>query len=522
MGALAKVQGRGALLAMMGLVLLMGLHLATPSQAYSSQAFNGAAPQILGKTYGEYSAQWCQWALTEPAATNPLNDTTGAYAGLNQKGPVWFLGGYNGSADDPTGPGPITRNVTIPTNKDIFFPLVNIYDVSGNKKAGVPADNEADMRDLFMRNMDPFYSSLICTLDDVPVVFNPDTPIVRTQSPTFSVTLGPDTIYDDYPPGKYVDCWTDGFWVMLPHLSDGEHILHFYASADTPDFGLFTQDITYIINDPHGDALGAAPFSPSTPSQANGGAAPQILGKTYGDWSAQWWQWALTEPEATSPLLTAEGNELNQKGPVWFLGGSASDEPVTRYVTIPKNKEIFFPIVNFADYSGGPIPVDNEAEWREYIQTYIDSFANLVCTLDGTPIEFNPNTPIVRTQSPTFSDTLDSDNIGGFPSGKYTHCWSDGYWVMLPPLSKGEHTLHFSCDSSENDFAQDVTYIINALPGVAQGKHALSQILFNQVSYSTPVYSASNANYGNTYDGVYTAYLSQDEEETGFKKTKYR
>ena len=43
------------------LVVVMGLHLGTPSRAYSN-----AAPQILGKTYGEWSAVWWQWALTEP------------------------------------------------------------------------------------------------------------------------------------------------------------------------------------------------------------------------------------------------------------------------------------------------------------------------------------------------------------------------------------------------------------------------------------------------------------------------
>ena len=124
--------------------------------------------------------------------------------------------------------------------------------------------------------------------------------------------------------------------------------------------------------------------------------------------------------------------------------------------------------MNYADFSGNAsagIPPDDEATWRGILQTYIDSFANIVCTLDGIPVTFNPNTPIVRTQSPTFSVTLGLENILGAPPGTYEDCWSDGYWVMLPDLSSGEHILHFSCTSSAGSsasgFSQDVTYIIN-------------------------------------------------------------
>ena len=64
---------------------------------------------------------------------------------------------------------------------------------------------------------------------------------------------------------------------MLPDLSSGEHILHFYASAITPDFGLFTQDITYIINDPPG----AVPLPPSA----------FLLGTGFLGLGAVGWRW---------------------------------------------------------------------------------------------------------------------------------------------------------------------------------------------------------------------------------------
>ena len=47
-----------------------------------------------GKTYGEWSAEWWQWALSLPADSNPFFDETGCANGANgQHGSVWFLTG---------------------------------------------------------------------------------------------------------------------------------------------------------------------------------------------------------------------------------------------------------------------------------------------------------------------------------------------------------------------------------------------------------------------------------------------
>ncbi len=56
---------------------------------------------------------------------------------------------------------------------------------------------------------------------------------------------------------------------------------------------------------------------------------PQVLppnshafGKTYGEWSAAWWQWLYSMPTNQHPLYdTAECSE-GQSGKVWFLGGT--------------------------------------------------------------------------------------------------------------------------------------------------------------------------------------------------------
>src|SRR6266511_6207936 len=68
-------------------------------------------------------------------------------------------------------------------------------------------------------------------------------------------------------------------------------------------------------------------------------------------------------------------------------------------------------------------------------------------SIDGVPLL---NLHDYRVQSPIFSVTLPEENIpellldNPVPSGTYAPIVSDGYWLMLTPLSAGAHTIHFN------------------------------------------------------------------------------
>jgi hypothetical protein len=53
------------------------------------------------------------------------------------------------------------------------------------------------------------------------------------------------------------------------------------------------------------------------PSNALADAEPKVLGKTIGEWSVKWWQWALEIPASKNPMLDGDC-EQGQQGPVWF------------------------------------------------------------------------------------------------------------------------------------------------------------------------------------------------------------
>jgi hypothetical protein len=71
-----------------------------------------------GLTYEEWTAKWWQWAYSMPEEGNPMVDDTGEDCANNQAGPVWFLAG--------TGGGAVTRECTIPSDKGILIPIINV------------------------------------------------------------------------------------------------------------------------------------------------------------------------------------------------------------------------------------------------------------------------------------------------------------------------------------------------------------------------------------------------------------
>ena len=169
-------------------------------------------------------------------------------------------------------------------------------------------------------------------------------------------------------------------------------------------------------------------------------------GKTYGEWGAAWWQWALSIPADRSPFTDRTGAfcDEGQSGPVWFRGGAASSRETT--CSVPPGKSIFMPVYNWifgagvydCDPSVPGVPCDVET-LRAAAAVATDAATVLEVTIDGVPVQ---NVRDYRATSPEpFSVTYPADNVLGLPAGTYSPQVTDGYWLMLAPLSKGEHIL---------------------------------------------------------------------------------
>lgn len=183
-------------------------------------------------------------------------------------------------------------------------------------------------------------------------------------------------------------------------------------------------------------------------------------GKTYSQWSAAWWQWAVSVPADVNPVVDETGAfaSQGQSGSVWFLAGVFnSTGTAERTVTIPPGKALFFPIVNFVWISTVPTDPTTADTIRPLVEPAVDAATDLACEIDGVAIK---NLGQYRTESPLFNVTVPANNIFGLDPGTYGPSMDEGYYLMLAPLNAGQHTIHFHGSLPTLPFTLDITYHI--------------------------------------------------------------
>ena len=95
-------------------LFLAGLFLSATVPAAVVVESPGAT--VAGKTIAAWSANWWQWAAALAPPGDPFTDASGAYAGVNQSGPVFFLAGSPG--------GNNSRQFNVPINTYVLVPLL--------------------------------------------------------------------------------------------------------------------------------------------------------------------------------------------------------------------------------------------------------------------------------------------------------------------------------------------------------------------------------------------------------------
>jgi hypothetical protein len=167
----------------------------------------------------------------------------------------------------------------------------------------------------------------------------------------------------------------------------------------------------------------------------------QFEGRSAASLSADWWKWAMSSPEEIDPVrdLTGEHCAIGQTGKVWFLSGGFGSSKIHRSCVIPADKYIFFPVVNMSYWA----PTENSGYTCEMAKSHAamnnDTALDLFVEVDGVAVKEVRN---YRARTEDCFDIFERvpkrfHAYNAYPSA------SDGYWILLRPLTKGKHTIKF-------------------------------------------------------------------------------
>jgi hypothetical protein len=210
-------------------------------------------------------------------------------------------------------------------------------------------------------------------------------------------------------------------------------------------------------------------------TQAQGNPNPGVVpnkGSLYGNLSAQWWQWALSFPVAGIPFLNTGGPvdiSAGQSGHVWFLAGANFGLTGPRIGVVPAGVSLFLPLANLINDYPCPASFNFEPDPGETLEhflqrtgnAFIPQLTDLFAEIDGVPLR---GLSAYRSTSSLFTFKADPALREFFDpciTGEPQAGVSVGYYLLLTPLTPGEHTLHFGAPS----WGQDITYVLTVEPG---------------------------------------------------------
>jgi hypothetical protein len=263
--------------------LIIGALAAPPAMAYT--IVNPHAV-VAGKSVAEWTQDWLTWAFMSPAATNPILDTDGSFANVDNNGPVFFVAGTFLNNPYPV----VTRTFDVPADKPI---LIAVLEAADAECCGSPptipgwTGTPAALVNKVIAGFPGRVRTMFASMDGTSVP-NLNSYLERTgifsmgvvQDGSLLSEFGYQVGDEAFPAGA------SGYYVMVQGLTSGQHVLDFGGSASalnasgSPIGGY--EAIDYITVDPAvtgGSALRALDADPPIPEPASVALAlPWLLG----------------------------------------------------------------------------------------------------------------------------------------------------------------------------------------------------------------------------------------------------
>jgi hypothetical protein len=203
---------------------------------------------------------------------------------------------------------------------------------------------------------------------------------------------------------------------------------------------------------------------------------------------AEFWQWAYSMPyDENHPLYddtppeSMESSEADT-GNVLFLGSEIFHEDTTtpvaveRDITIGTGEKIFIPLLNGeaseiereqAGYPEGQSLPDVVDSW--FWDENGEPYYNIAVKIDDEDVD-NPEQYFATSQPDEFGplpagSALEKMGYDEATEGATSEFAAAGYYLLLPPLPPGEHTIEIVASTPDGSWSQSVIYNITVEPG---------------------------------------------------------
>jgi len=243
--------------------IILGLTTLTGASSADRPPWPPGSPPEPPKSLSELTAEWWQWVFSIPQPFdangnplppyNPIYDLSGDYCAVGQRGSVWFLAGDALGQ----GQGPVQRSCFIPEGASILVPVINFFNFnSPNCPTGTPSYGAQDLLRPVQQAVEAVNStnSISATVDGVNVT---KTLVTFVQTKPFKLAFPAQNFFGPAPcapgvplaPKTYSPSVAEGYYVWLPPLTVGQHMISFYAYETTapPQIGPSYQNVIYNI-----------------------------------------------------------------------------------------------------------------------------------------------------------------------------------------------------------------------------------------------------------------------------------
>lgn len=188
-------------------------------------------------------------------------------------------------------------------------------------------------------------------------------------------------------------------------------------------------------------------------------------GVTRGEWDARQWQWAVSFPPDISPgvNVTGDGCGYGQSGPIYFVPGNFSPDPVEMTCVVPEGTAIYVPLGSSECSTVEPPPFfgRDEDELRTCAEATADEIpiSDLTVSINGRDVE---DLDTYRTTSPAFSLAFPENNVFGVPAG-VARSVANGYSFIIAPPARGTYEIVFTnSPDNEEPFINTYQVIVEA------------------------------------------------------------